>query len=457
MWSIRGHGPVRPAPARSQMAKRITHLGLPRRTVRFRLTMLYSTLFLIGGGALVGGTYALFMYTGKALYSANSGLPADKSDAHAGNQPGPGVPATVPSANSGPTSPGRSAQSLLNSQHASDLHLLLVTSLIALGVMVLISIVLGWIVAGRILRPLRTIIRVVRDISVTDLQYRFHHAGPDDELKELSDTFDGLLARLEAAFRAQRQFIANASHELRTPLARQRVLSQVAIADPDATVESLRSAHERVLAGGAQLEQVIESLLTLARGQAGIGVREPFDLASLISHVLQTRMLEARRLGLKVHTSLSTAPATGSPHLAERLAANLVDNAIRHNVAGGDVDIVTGTTQGHAFLSVTNSGPVVTATDVSQLFQPFQRFGGHRQARIGNGLGLGLSIVEAIATAHEAAIDARLRPGGGLAIMVSFPPPAVLRVGGAMTATGCAARGSSTLPSSMDTRKEHSR
>jgi signal transduction histidine kinase len=142
------------------------------------------------------------------------------------------------------------------------------------------------------------------------------HPGPDDELKELSDTFDGLLARLEAAFQAQRQFIANASHELRTPLARQRVLSQVALADPDATVESLRSAHERVLAGGAQLEQLIESLLTLARGQAGISVREPFDLASLTGHVLETRMAAAD------------------------------------------------TAQGHAFLSVTNGGPVVAATDV---------------------------------------------------------------------------------------------
>ena len=426
-------------PSRRQIANRITHLGLPRPTVRFRLTMLYSTLFLIGGGILVGGTYALFIYnTGKAL---NSELGTDRSAAHGSDQLGQGVPST----NSGLNSSGRSTQSLLNTQHASDLHLLLVTSVIAMGVVVLISIVLGWIVAGRILRPLQTIIRVARNISVTDLQYRFHHAGPDDELKELSDTFDGLLARLEAAFQAQRQFIANASHELRTPLARQRVLSQVALTDPDATVESLRSAHERVLAGGAQLEQLIESLLTLARGQAGISVREPFDLGSLISHVLETRMPEAERLGLKVHTSLSTAPAAGSPHLAERLAANLADNAIQHNVAGGDVDIVTGTAQGHAFLTVTNSGPVVPATDVSQLFQPFQRFGDHGHARIGNGLGLGLSIVEAIATAHGATINARLRPEGGLAIMVSFPPPAVPSGARAMTATASAAQGAQAL------------
>ena len=427
-------------PSHRPIANRITHLGLPRPTVRFRLTVVYSTLFLIGGGILVGVTYGLFTYnTGKAL---NSELGTSSSGAHASNPPGHGVPSTNPGLNS---AGGRSTESLLTTQHGSDLHLLFVSSVIAMGVVVLISIALGWIVAGRILRPLQTIIRVARNISVSDLQYRFHHAGPDDELKELSDTFDGLLARLEAAFQAQRQFIANASHELRTPLARQRILSQVALTDPDATVESLRSAHERVLAGGAQLEQLIESLLTLARGQAGIRVREPFDLASLISHVLETRIPEAEHLGLKLHTSLSTARAAGSPHLAERLAANLVDNAIRHNVAGGDVHISTGTAQGRAFLSVTNSGPVVAAADVSQLFQPFQRFGGHGHARIGNGLGLGLSIVEAIATAHGAIINARLRHEGGLAIMVNFPPPAAPSGGPAVTATASAAQGPQAL------------
>lgn len=426
-------------PSRRRTANRITRLRWPRPTVRFRLTMLYSALFLAGGGILVGGTYALFAYNaGKTLNSAvSTGKHAPPASAPLGQD--------VPSTGSGLNSVGRSTEALLNAQHATDLHLLLVTSVIALGVVVLISVALGWIAAGRILRPLQTIIRVARNISVTDLQYRFRHPGPDDELKELSDTFDGLLARLEAAFQAQRQFIANASHELRTPLARQRVLSQVALTDPGATVESLRSAHERVLAGGAQLEQLIESLLTLARGQAGISVREPFDLAPLIGHVLETRMAEAERLGLKVHPSLSPAPAAGSPQLAERLAANLVDNAIRHNVAGGDVHISTGTAQGRAFLSVTNSGPVVAAADVSQLFQPFQRFGSHGHARIGNGLGLGLSIVEAIATAHGAIINARLRHEGGLAIMVSFPPPAAPSGGPAVTATASAAQGPQAL------------
>lgn len=417
-------------PSRRPIVSRITHLGLPRPTVRFRLTALYSTFFLIGGSILLGVTYILFRYnTGQALNSALGG----GSGAHPSGQSGHGAPPKL-SAGNGPATSGGNTQSLLNIQRGTDLHLLLITSVITLGVMVLLSIVLGWIVAGRILRPLQTITRVAREISVTDLQYRFRHTGPDDELKDLSDTFDGLLARLEAAFQAQRQFIANASHELRTPLARQRVVSQVALADPDATVESLRSAHERVLASGAQLEQLIESLLTLARGQAGISAQEPFNLSSLVSHVLETRKPEADRLGLKVHASLSPASAAGSPHLAERLAANLVDNAILHNKAGGEVDIGTGTIQGHAVLTVTNSGPVVAAADVSQLFRPFQRFGGSGHARVGNGLGLGLSIVEAIATAHGATIDARLRPEGGLAIMVSFPPPAVAHHGQPMTA-----------------------
>lgn len=164
-----------------------------------------------------------------------------------------------------------------NNWHAAEMRALLVQSGIALAIMAAGSIGLGWVIAGRALRPVRTITATARRISATSLNERLALNGPDDEFKELGDTLDGLLARMEASFRAQRQFVANASHELRTPLARQQLASQLALADPDASIESLRMAHERVLASGAQQEQLIEALLTPASGQAGLDRHEPFD------------------------------------------------------------------------------------------------------------------------------------------------------------------------------------
>jgi signal transduction histidine kinase len=289
--------------------------------------------------------------------------------------------------------------------------------------MTVISIALGWLVAGRVMRPLRTIITAARYISATSLGDRLAFGGPDDELKELADTFDGLLGRLDASFRSQRQFVANASHELRTPLARQRVLSQVALADPGATAETLRTAHERVLAAGAQQERLIEALLALARGQAGIEKREPFDLAAVASQVLAARQAEAGHRSLNVHTALAPAPTAGNPGLAERLVTNLIDNAMRHNVANGLVEVVTGTRAGRAALSVINTGPVVPVTAVDRLFQPFQRLSADRTGH-GQGVGLGLSIVKAIADAHGATLTAHPQPDGGLRIEICFPAPA---------------------------------
>jgi signal transduction histidine kinase len=287
--------------------------------------------------------------------------------------------------------------------------------------MAVLSIGLGWFVAGRALRPLRTITATARDISAANLHERLALAGPDDELKELGDTFDALLERLEASFQAQRRFVANASHELRTPLARQRALVQVALADPDATTHSLRGAHERVLASETQLERLIEALLTLSRGQAGLNRREGFDLADVTSQVLLPRRSEAARRGLELHDALSPAPATGDARLVERLVANLVDNALRHNLPDGRVEVATKTEAGHAVLSVTNTGPTVPVAAVDQLIQPFQRLAPERTTR--EGVGLGLSIVHAIATAHDATLRLRPHPQGGLHVDVSFPAP----------------------------------
>jgi len=404
---------------------------LPRRTVRLRLTLHYGGLILLSGADLLAVTYVLVVNaTDVVIFKGQSGSQVSMSGSLRG--PAPSASERPPALSTsgghgGGLSPSqllaqaRRLQAQADRQHAAELRQLLIQSGLALAGMAVVSIGLGWLVAGRVLRPLRTITTAAREISATNLHERLALGGPDDELKELGDTFDGLLARLDASFGAQRQFVANASHELRTPLARQRILSQVALADPDATAQTLRAAHERVLAAGAQQEQLIEALLTLARGQAGLGAREPFDLAEIAGQVLRARRPEVELRGLEVHEALSAAPAAGDPRLAERLAANLVDNALNYNLSHGHVDVTTGTRNGQATLTVVNSGPAVPAAEVDRLLQPFQRHGaertGHRK-----GLGLGLSIVQAIATAHGATLAIHPGPGGGLRVEVTFPP-----------------------------------
>ncbi|MEV0413007.1 ATP-binding protein [Streptomyces sp. NPDC050448] len=395
-----------------------------RRTVRARMTLLYGGLFLVSSTALLAITYALVRHNLGA--DPPMGMRSDfLSSPPGGDAPLP--PGTPPWPADG--QPERvvaidllseQARAALARQRSDVMHQLLVNSGIALALMLVVSIVLGWIVAGRMLRPLRTITAMARDISATSLHRRLALDGPGDELRELGDTFDGLLARLEDSFQAQRRFVANASHELRTPLARQRALGQVALSDPEATVESLRQAHERVLAAGAQQERLIEALLTLARSHAGIEVRRPFDLTGIVREVVEARADEADLRTVKVHTSLATAATLGHRPLAERLVVNLVDNALRHNTPHGEVRVTTGTVDGHAVLTVTNTGPPVPPEAVGRLFQPFQRLGATRAARA-EGLGLGLSIVQAIAHAHDADLTTSTRPGGGLSVTVAFP------------------------------------
>jgi signal transduction histidine kinase len=311
-------------------------------------------------------------------------------------------------------------QAQSNRQHASDLNALLIQSGIALAGMTVLSLALGWLVAGRVLRPLRTITTAAREISATSLHQRLALDGPNDELKELGDTFDALLARLELAFRAQRQFVANASHELRTPLARQRTLAQVALADPNATAESLRKAHERVLASGDQQGRLIEALLELTRGQAGLDKQRRADLAQLTDGVLVAKRTEAEQHGLALHSHLEPAATTGDPRLLERLIVNLIDNAIRHNRPGGGIEVTTATVDSRAQLTVANAGGVIPEGAIEQLTQPFKRVGADR-TRNADGVGLGLSIVQAIADAHRATLTITPLPAGGLRVQTSFP------------------------------------
>jgi signal transduction histidine kinase len=392
-----------------------------------RLTLVYGTLFLLSGAALLAVTYVLVahQFTGR-FFVATGSVGAAKvlvTQADPGLVGGVTSGPRIDSTFSGQVPPGLSKKAVVaagNAQSNAALHKLLVDSGVALALTALLSIWLGWLVAGRALRPLRTMASAAREISASNLHRRLALAGPDDELKQLGNTFDDLLARLEASFDAQRQFVANASHELRTPLTLERALIEVALADPDADFQSLRRTCEQVLAAGEQQERLIDALLTLSRGQRGIDRHEPVDLAAVAAASVRTTGVD----GLRFATVFEPARTSGDARLVERLVANLVNNAVSYNEPDGRVEITTGTEAGRARLTVLNTGPIVPATKLDQLFQPFERMEGSRTADA-KGFGLGLSIVQAIATAHDAVITARPRLSGGLLVEVSFPAAAV--------------------------------
>jgi signal transduction histidine kinase len=389
---------------------------LPRRTVRLRLTLLYGALFLVGGAALLAITYGLAARqsgssaTVQAVVKEGVAGPTTTT-VRIGSDVRP--PVTLP-----PGAAGRNvrfAQRVADETRSQQLRSLLTVSALALGIMALGSVLLGWLMAGRALRPLRTMTAATRQISEENLHERLALTGPNDELKELGDTIDGLLARLQAAFEAQRRFVANASHELRTPLTLERAMIEVALADPHADADSLRAVCEGVLAAGAEQERVIEALLTLARSQRGLEERRPFDLAAVVEAALADLGPEPR-----IDATLEVAATSGDQRLVERLVVNLLDNAVRHNVRGGWVRVRTGVEGERALLRVENSGPVVPSDEVASLVEPFRRAASDRASH-GGGLGLGLSIAAAIATAHDSALDVRARPEGGLDVEVGLP------------------------------------
>jgi signal transduction histidine kinase len=381
---------------------------LPRRTIRLRLALLYGGVFFISGAILLALIYGAVANTHHAYTQV---VPAPLIVSRSSRAPIPQLPSGVRSIH----------VSVVDShQRIADLQVLAVVSVIALAVMAAVSMGLGWLIAGRVLRPLRTITTTARDISATNLHQRLALEGPNDEFKELGDTFDGLLGRLEASFQSQRQFVANASHELRTPLARLKTLAQVALSDPDASIESLRAAHERVLVSEQQLEGLIGALLNLASSERALEHREPVELMAVIEEVIAARRQEIEHRDLVLNATLYGARVEGNRRLIEQLVANLLDNAIEHNVTGGRIDLMTMTTEGQAILSVTNDGPVIATEELDRLRQPFQRSGAERTSH-GDGHGLGLSIVYAIATAHEASLAVNPQPAGGLHAEVRFP------------------------------------
>lgn len=296
---------------------------------------------------------------------------------------------------------------------------------LGLGLVAAVVAVAGaWWLAGRFLRPLRAITAAAQEISATNLHRRLRLAGPEDELTQLARTLDGLFARLEAAFEAQRRFVANASHELRTPLAGQRTLLQVAVSDPEASVPSLREACDEALRLGDQQERLIEALLTLATSERGVERWDTFDLAQIADAALTNRRELAHAQQLTVDTSLARTPLTGDPALIGLLVANLVENALRHNVAGGKIHLLTAPVPEGGILTVSNTGPLVPESAIPRLFQPFQAAGADRTRQQADGHGLGLAIVRAAADAHDAAIAAKPRPDGGLEVTITFPSSA---------------------------------
>ncbi|MFF7196615.1 sensor histidine kinase [Streptomyces sp. NPDC008079] len=384
-----------------------------RPTIRIRLTVLYGGMFLIAGVLLLWIIYLLAaqaLHQGsEPLFTVNSGRVNIVSN-------------TCPSLIN-ETDSGRFNSALAQCmavQREAALNVLLKRSLLALIGLAVVALVFGYVMAGRVLAPLGRITRTARVVVGSDLKRRIELDGPDDELKELADTFDEMLDRLERSFDAQRRFVANASHELRTPLAINRTLLEVQLSDPDASADLLQLG-KTLLSTNERSEQLVEGLLLLARSDNEIVDRKPVDLAEAASRALDQTRAEAQGKGVELRSRLDGAVVQGNGVLLERIALNLVQNAVRYNVAeNGWVDVSTAVEGGQGLLVVANTGPVVPAYEIDNLFEPFRRL---RTERTGSdkGVGLGLSIARSVARAHGGVIVAEPREGGGLVMRVAIP------------------------------------
>jgi signal transduction histidine kinase len=406
---------------------------LPRVSVRLKLTLLYGGLFLLAGAGLLAVNYALVrsqltLPFGIRIESRGPGLPDALGDApglvlmRAGADGGDQFVAAAPSPEA-VAAVRREAEAVRRELQAATLQQLLTQSGIALALMALVSVGLGWLVAGRVLRPLAAITATARRLEGSTLHERINLQGPQDELKELADTFDQMLGRLDAAFETQRRFVANASHELRTPLAIARTEVDVALADPETDPAELRAMAGRVLEANQRSERLIEGLLTLARSERQLRAAEPLDLAMAAADALEVAAPEVGRLGLRVSQVLGAAPVAGDRALLERLVANLVENAVRHNRPGGWVEVDTGRAGTTSVVRVANGGPLIPPDQVATLFEPFRRLEADRTDS-DRGAGLGLSIVRSVATAHGGTTTAKTLPDGGLEVRVELPADA---------------------------------
>ncbi len=375
--------------------------------LRAKLSLLLGVLFIASGAILLTITYLLVRHAPRTYLVRNL---RDGPTIETTSGPMP-IPQSLDAA-------GRRLAEQAMQQHADELHALLTRSIIALAIMAVVAMVAGWLLAGRLLRPLRTMITSIRQISGRNVHDRLAAAGPQDELKDLSDTVDGLLQRLETALAAHKRFVANAAHELRTPLTVEHALIEEMLTDRTAKLPQYRSLFERLLELRKQQAAMLESLLTLAGSERGLERRDHVDLSAIAERTVAAYQPAARLADVRVDTRIDSAWTTGDPALIERLVVNLLDNAIAYNVPGGWVEITTRVRDGRAVLRVANTGTEIPAERVEALFEPFQRL--DRTAGRAGHHGLGLSIVRAIATAHDATVTASPRPGGGLRIEATF-------------------------------------
>jgi signal transduction histidine kinase len=384
-----------------------------RLTVRARLTLLYTGLFAVCGAIVVAVSYGQVAQL-PARPQGNGRAPSATDLARFAAQCRSEEQVVHPNAQVLAKCAAFFQQQGAQGQRALTLSHLLQYSLITLAMVVALAAILGWIFSGRALRPVHRITTAARAASEHNLSARVAPTGPRDELRELAETFDEMLGRLQAAFESQQRFIANASHELRTPLAVMRATVDVVLGNPDSTPGDLRAMAEDIRTAVQHAEHLIGALLILARNERGLTVREEIDLATAAEDVLDTAGLGDRQ----VHATLEPAVISGDPVLAERLIANLADNAVRYNLPAGDVWISTRTVAGSSQLTVANTGPVVSPADAGRIFQPFQRLSDRTSH---DGSGLGLAIVASIAAIHGGSVTARPRADGGLTVTVTIP------------------------------------
>jgi len=377
-----------------------------RSTIRVRLTLLYAGAFFLAGAILVA---LMYLYLGLSLDHQLSGRASSTEQVRSHEVP-PGLVDQL--------------QAQLRQGRDDTLRAMLIASLVALGVIGVAAGGFGWLLAGRALRPLQDITATARRVADRSLHQRIALDGPDDEIKDLADTFDAMLERLDRAFDSQRRFVANASHELRTPLTINRTLIEVALDNPHAS-ESLRQLGTALLAVNHRHERLIDGLLTLASSEERLSAPSAVDLADIVRHIATEAQAAAQQAGVELRTALASAPVAGDPALLERLAHNLIDNAIGYNLdEHGWVAVTSGLDDGNAQLTVENPGPTVPTYEIPTLFEPFRRLATtERRATLsGNhGAGLGLSIVRSVAHAHGGDVHATPRPDGGLTIHVRIP------------------------------------
>jgi signal transduction histidine kinase len=362
-------------------------------SARLRLTLIYSGMFLVLGTLIVVLIFAIGAGQSSVSASSSSAVPAGVAGASV-------------------------AHAAATQQHTADVNRLLGGAWITLVLTAVISAPLGWFVAGRVLRPLRQMSLATQAISAGSLHQRLALTGAEDEFKQLGDTIDDLLSRLESSFAAQRRFVANAAHELRTPLTVERALLQVALADPDVDAAKLRATCEELIGSGREQERLLDALLTLATSERGLERRDVIDLASVVESALAAASAATQELD--VTTELEPVLISGDRALIERLVYNLLDNAIGYNRPGGRIEVRTEGRPAGVTLTVSNTGQRIPGEQVERLFEPFRRLDSDRTASDGHH-GLGLSIVRAVAQAHQAEVVAAPVPGGGLAVTVTFP------------------------------------